>query len=355
MKLLVSALDPSANVHLESILKVVSRVKIRGIFERRLGMPLFDANEFAVMGIIDVLPKIFKAKKAIKMMVEKAVECDAVLLIDAPAFNLPLAKALKKAYPEKKIVYYILPKVWAWKPKRVEVVEKYCDYVLSIFPFEDQFYTRSLYVGNPLLDQIVSFKTHPSRENITAFLPGSRKSEIKRLMPIMREIASKTDGEKLLVIPPHLDADDIRHFYVGVDGFTIVRDTQEALKKARRAYICSGTATLEASLIGTPVVLLYKAKMVDFWIGKQFVKLKHVGLANILSDFFDLPTVHPELLQSNVTADNAIAAMERIDEDEFIERAASLRVLLREGSARNVVRVLREIDENNEYLGDESE
>jgi len=120
MNLLVSALEPSANLHLEPILDKLSEFELSGIFDEKFGTPLYKSSEFSVMGIMDVLPKILKAKEAIKEMVFLSKTADTVLLIDSPAFNIPLAKAIKEKYPKKKIVYYILPKVWAWKKGRVK-------------------------------------------------------------------------------------------------------------------------------------------------------------------------------------------------------------------------------------------
>ena len=123
MKILVSSLEASANLHLKEILTHIDGVEICGIFDKRFGAALYDSKEFSAMGFVEILPLIFKAKRALKQMVELAKTCDKVLLIDSPAFNLPLAKAIKEANLKCEIIYYILPQVWAWKPKRVAKVE----------------------------------------------------------------------------------------------------------------------------------------------------------------------------------------------------------------------------------------
>jgi len=184
MHLLISALEPSANLHLEPILHELKDATISGIFDPKFGTPLYASSEFSVMGFLDVLPKIFKAKEAIREMVFLAKEADTVLLIDSPAFNLPLAKAIKAKYPDKKIVYYILPKVWAWNRKRVKKVEAYVDIQASIFPFEKQFYPNCTYVGNPLLDEIHTAHDPSKTYNRVAFMPGSRRGEIKKQLPV---------------------------------------------------------------------------------------------------------------------------------------------------------------------------
>ena len=173
MKILVSALEPSANLHLKEILKnFEGEFELMGIFSEEFGTPYMKSSEFSAMGFVEVLPLIFKAKKAMKLMSQMAKEADAVLLVDSPAFNLPLAKAIKEAGAKAAVTYYILPQVWAWKPKRVSVVERYCDNLASILPFDSKFYSRSTYVGHPLMDEIKLKKTSLSSSGKVAFLPG---------------------------------------------------------------------------------------------------------------------------------------------------------------------------------------
>ncbi len=339
MKLLISALEPSANLHLEPLLKDLNP-EIVGIFDRRFGQPLYPTTEFSVMGFWDVLPKIKLAKKAIKEMVVLAKDVDSILLIDAPSFNLPLAKAIKKQYPDKKITYYILPKVWAWKKGRVKTVEKYCDNLASIFPFEDQFYTRATYVGNPLLDEI-QFQKDPNKSyNTIAFMPGSRKSEVQRLMPIFREVAKEIKGEKVIIVPPFLKGEDLYELYGNIDDFNISYIMEETLSHSDFAFICSGTATLEAAIIGTPFVLAYKAKKLDYFIAKRFVKLKFVGLANIILDFAGYEPLHQELLQEAVSKENLLRAYHDMDKNHFFQASKQLKSLLQSGSTKNLINLL---------------
>jgi len=343
LKLLVSALEPSANLHLEPLLKAMSSYEIYGIFDERFGKPLMPSKAFSVMGIIDALPKIRKAKHAIKVMSRMSLFVDKVLLIDSPAFNLPLAKAIRSLNPNIEIIYYILPQVWAWKPHRVALIEKYCTTLASILPFEQGFYTKAQYVGHPLLDEIPLFKVRADDTGAIAFLPGSRKSEIARLMPIFKEVASRIEGkEKLLVIPPHLDDDDIAKMYGVIGDFVICRSAYEAFDRSEFAFICSGTATLEAALVGVPFVLAYKAKAFDYWIGRKFVKLAHVGLANILCDFAKMEPLHTELLQEAVTVENLLNAYHTTNKEAFFNHAKQLRSMLDHGSQEAMLNILRE-------------
>jgi len=340
MKLLVSALEPSSNLHLKALYPHLDGAELCGIFDESLGTPLYSPKAFSVMGIKDVIGKIFSAKEAMAELVFLAGDADKVLLIDAPAFNLPLAKKIKEKYPEKEISYYILPKVWAWKKKRAAKVDKHCDNLLSIFPFEDQFYPRSTYVGNPLMDEIKSFKTEVSKNNKVAFLAGSRKSEVRSLMPIYHELRKKHEEEAILVIPPHFNDEEIEELYGDISGYTVVKNTHDALFQADFAYVCSGTATLECSLIGTPMVLVFRANRLEYWIGRKFVKLKHVGLANIIYDFEDKEEMHTELLQEEVNVDRMYEVYATIDKEKFLERSIELREELGKSRLKDVAEII---------------
>ena len=339
-KLLVSALEPSSNLHLKALYPHLEDAELCGIFDESLGTPLYSPKEFSVMGIKDVIGKIFAAKEAMAELVFLARDADKVLLIDAPAFNLPLAKRIKEKYPDKEISYYILPKVWAWKKKRAAKVDRYCDKLLSIFPFEDQFYPRSIYVGNPLMDEIENFKEKVSSNNKIAFLAGSRKSEVRSLMPIYHALKEKHKEEAILVIPPHFNDEEIADLYGDISDYTVIKNTHEALLQADFAYVCSGTATLECSLIGTPMVLVFVANRLEYWIGRRFVKLKHVGLANIIFDFQDKEEMHTELLQEEVNVETMYKVYETIDKDKFLERSIELREELGRSRLKDVAEII---------------
>ena len=344
MKILVSALEPSANLHLKEILKnFEGEFELMGIFSEELGTPYMKSSEFSAMGFVEALPLIFKAKKAMKVMSQMAKEADAVLLIDSPAFNLPLAKAIKEVGAKAAVTYYILPQVWAWKPKRVSVVERYCDNLASILPFDSKFYSRSTYVGHPLMDEIKLKKTSLSSSGKVAFLPGSRRSEISRLMPVYRELAKKIEATRLLVVPPFL-LDKVGEIYGDVSDFEIVSNTPEALYESDFAFVCSGTATLEAALIGTPFVLAYKAKAIDVFIARKFVKIKHAGLANIMFDFMGKEPLHEEFIQEFATAENLLRAYKSCDRQKFLKGCDELRTYLGHGSSKNVVKILKNME-----------
>ncbi len=341
MKLLLSILEPSGNLHVEPILDALENYELFGIFDEKFGKPLLPSSAFSIMGFVDAIPKIRLAKKTIKEMVQLSFKVDKVLLIDSPAFNLPLAKAIKEANPKVQIIYYILPQVWAWKAKRVAKVEKYCDVLASILPFEQQFYNKATYVGHPLLDEISKYKDSYQPSEYICYLPGSRKSEIQKLMPIYKEVAKKIAKKNILVIPPHFSDEKIEEIYGDISEFEISKDTHESFLKSEFAFVCSGTATLEASLIGVPLVLAYKAKALDAFIARRFVKLSHVGLANIIFDFAKIEPLHVELLQDDVTVENLLKEYKKIDKKEFFENSKKLHKLLKYGSRDSMIKLIR--------------
>lgn len=390
MKYLISCLEPSANLHFKEVLAHLKKLdpacEICGIFDEKLGSPIYKSSEFSAMGFIEILPLILKAKRAVAQMTRLAAECDRVLLIDSPAFNLPLARAIKESGARAEISYYILPQVWAWKPHRAEKLKAFCDNLLSIWPFEAKFFgadcegdkgavsqeakskdsalqetkdkdaapkedaarqssqsaktAKYSFVGHPLLDEIKFQKSSYEKQGKIAFMPGSRRAEISRLMPIFRALAPKFENsERTLIIPPHL-MDQRDEIYGPLDGFSIANDTPATLKDCDFAFICSGTATLEAALIGTPFVLCYKARAFDVWLARKLVKLKHVGLANIIFDFLGEEPLHEELLQSEVSAQNLLAAYECCDAAKFKLASEKLRDYLKLGSSENVAKIL---------------
>ncbi len=414
MRILVTALEPSANLHLKEVLKAFwaeyGEFELCGIYDENLcaefeanlkqkskenfsensqeilnlnnapnsqeplnlgdtpnskgvkiNKPLYSSHEFSAMGFVEVLPLIFKAKRAIKELVSLALErqnansstnspkpFDAVLCIDSPAFNIPFAKALNAAGVRAKKIYYILPQVWAWKKGRIPIIEANFDELASILPFDGQFFSKSTFVGHPLLDELKEFKDESDFETILSkeeskktlsFLPGSRRSEIKRLMPVFRELALNFKGEKILCVPP-FNLARLDELYGDTKGFKVVTNTPQALKKSDFAFICSGTATLEAALIGTPFILAYKAKAIDVFIARLFVRLKHIGLANIMCDFAGKTELNPEFLQNEVSAKNLFEAYRKFDFKEFFDKVSFLKNYLRFGSAKNVAKML---------------
>jgi len=346
MKLLVCAMETSSNIHLKELKQYFNDdVEMVGVFDKELGNPLYDLTALAIMGFVDALKKLRFFFKLRDELVELAKDCDKVLLMDSSGFNLPLAKKLKERYPNKEIIYYILPQAWAWKKGRVKKLEAYCSQLCSIIPFESEIYNdkeKITYVGHPLLDEIHTFKEELTSSGKIAFMPGSRKTEIKNHMPIFRELASKIPNkEHILIIPSKFDDEYISKTYGDLSNFTIVREAHKTLQEAEYAFICSGTATLEAALIGTPFTLSYVAKKLDYAIGRTFVKLPYVGLANIFFDKMGKSNIHSEFLQEDVTVQNLLNDYKNMDKKLFFDNSKILREYLKNGSSKNVANIIQ--------------
>jgi len=231
---------------------------------------------------------------------------DAVILIDYPGFNLRIAKFLHKH--NIPVIYYISPQVWAWKQSRVRTIRKVVDKMLVILPFEKDFYDRHgikvEFVGHPLLDALPEISSEPEMETgdhpLIALLPGSRKQEIKAVLPIMLKIIPRFP-EANFAIAGVSSIDD--EFYQNIsNGYSIPvfkGQTYDLLRKASAALVTSGTATLETALIGTPEVVCYKGGTISYLIARRLVKVKYISLVNIIVN----REVVKELIQHELTAD----------------------------------------------------
>ncbi|QSZ41988.1 lipid-A-disaccharide synthase [Sulfurimonas aquatica] len=347
MKILVSALEHSANVHLKSLKQELSSdVEFIGIFDSELGDSIIDLRALAIMGFVDAMKKLRFFFKLNTQMLELAKDVDKILLIDSSGFNLPLAKKIKKKYPHKEIIYYILPQAWAWKKKRIPILERTIDHLASILPFESDYYSKDAhieYVGHPLLDQIKEFKQSINKDvKEVAFMPGSRKGEIKKLMPIFLELIDILDINATIIIPKHFSSQDIKELYGDIDGIKISNEPHKTLLESDFAFICSGTATLEAALIGVPFILSYVAKPLDYFIASRLVKIEYIGLSNIMFNQFKNSTLHPEFIQEDVTVNNLIQSFNEYDREEFFEKSKELRAYLKHGSSKRVAQIIED-------------
>ncbi|WP_187863595.1 lipid-A-disaccharide synthase [Helicobacter pylori] len=346
--ILVSALEASSNIHLEELRRNLPKdYRFIGVFESKEA--LYSPREFSVMGFRDVIGRLGFLLKAHKEMVQLAKQADMVLLMDSSSFNIPLAKKIKKQDPHKKIMYYILPQVWAWKKWRAKSLEKYCDFLGAILPFEVSYYQKKAqYVGHPLLDEIKYYKKDIKGETLV-FMPGSRKSEIAKMFPLFVKVAQileQNEGFKrrVLVVPSFFKGLDLKALYgEDIQLFEISYDAHKSLFEAEFAFICSGTATLEAALIGTPFVLAYRAKTMDFLIARMLVNLHYIGLANIFYNALNNETpglgesqLHPELIQHFLSVEGLLKAYKEMDRERYFKESLRLREYLASGSARKI-------------------
>lgn len=347
----MSALEPSSNFHLRWLLRYLRDVELLGIFDAEIAQtyqctPIFSPSQFSVMGFSDVLKQLPFFMNAQNQMVSLAQEVDKVLIMDSSSFHIPLAKKIKQRGYKCEIIYYILPQVWAWKKYRAKSIEKYCDRLAAILPFEVNYYQhKAEFVGHPLLDVIPPVQAQKQSHKIT-FMPGSRRSEICRIFPTFSCVAQKLriEGyETHLVIPPLFSQQDIAEIYGDTDGFILSNSAQETLQDSAFAFICSGTATLEAALLGTPFVLGYRAKSLDYFIARRLMRLPNVGLANIFFEKMGRGNLHHELLQDDLSEENLLKSFRESSLEEFLEGANLLRKYLQHGSAQNVAEWIQKI------------
>lgn len=274
-------------------------------------------REESVMGFVEVVKKLPKIQKSMQFCRDdiKAYQPDVLILIDYPGFNLRMAKYAKSIGIT--VLYYIAPKVWAWKEKRVYKIKKYVDRLYAIFPFEVDYFSKfgidTFYGGNPLVDSLQQYKSQPIEDfmkanslddrKIIALVPGSRKHEIDFNLPIMVGVASRMPEYQFVITGVNwLDKQIYDKITDGVENVRFVLDqTQQTLAHSCAALVTSGTATLETALMGTPQVVCFRGPKVTMAIAAILVKIKWISLVNIVMQ----RTVVEELIQDKLTIDNA--------------------------------------------------
>ncbi|PHR34405.1 MAG: lipid-A-disaccharide synthase [Fluviicola sp.] len=285
-------------------------------------------RDLAFMGFLEVIMNLRTILKNITFCKEDILEYqpDAILLVDYPGFNLRIAEwAHEKGI---KVIYYISPQVWAWKQKRVHKIKKVVDKMFVILPFEKEFYERFdydvNYVGHPLLDEIAKhgfseeqrlefYKKHNlDNRPIIAVLPGSRRQEVSKKLPIMLEaLKSFPDYQVVIAGAPSLDAE----FYAPFNSENvkmISNETYHLLASSKAAVVTSGTATLEAALFKIPEVVCYKSSRFSYEIAKRLVKVKYISLVNLIMD----REVVKELIQDDCNAGAIRTELSKLLNDE---------------------------------------
>ncbi len=283
---------------------------------------LVDARELAIMGLVEVasaLPKFLRVFRELREAA-KIRKPDAVILVDFPEFNLRLAKKLKR--DGHRVFYYISPQVWAWRSYRVKQIKRDIDRMLVILPFEKAFYeehgVQVEYVGHPLLDSVKVTSSRSEfcqknqlddRKNLIALLPGSRRKEVSYILPPMLEAARecyKKNPEWQFVIPlaKTIDREVVTALMNKIPNVKLVEsDTYNAVNAADLAVVASGTATLETAIIGTPMIVCYRASKLNWKLFTPFIKVPFVGMPNLIAG----RVVAPELLQDQLNGETLSA------------------------------------------------
>jgi len=332
-QIMIVAGEASGDLHGGNLVQAIHRIdpeiKFYGIGGRKLraaGIELTaEAAEMAVVGLTEVASKlrfILKVMSQLKASLKKD-RPDLLILIDYPDFNLPLAKAAKKY--GVKVLYYISPQVWAWRRGRIAKIKKVVDRMAVILPFEDDLYKEagvdSTFVGHPLLDVV---RTKYSRkealrrfdlaEGVTTvgILPGSRQSEVTRLLPIMLGAAEIINEEikPVQFVLPLADTLDISFVSQVIARYSVAvklipDEVYDVIACADIAMVASGTATLETALMETPMIIVYKVSAPSYYVGKMVIRVDHIGLVNIIAG----KEVVPELIQFDATPEKMAASV----------------------------------------------
>ena len=303
------------------------------------------AEDVAVMGITEVIlhmPRIYGEYRKLKASIREQ-RPDLAILIDFPDVNLSLARHLKRAGVP--VLYFVSPQLWAWKKYRIRDVQRYVDRMLVIFPFEEQFYrdhnVRATFVGHPLADlpQPGSSREAFARENgldpskqWIGLLPGSRMKEVRLNLPEMVKAAQalqqKDEYEFMLPLAPTLTNDqraEIRAMLPAEPAITVTNDARATLRHAHASVVASGTATVEAALIGNPFLVVYRVSPVSYAVAKRVVDVPHVAMVNLIAG----RRAVPELIQGDYTAENVVSHLQPLLSDEAarVEMQNSLRAI----------------------------
>ncbi|MFZ0452229.1 MAG: lipid-A-disaccharide synthase [Ignavibacteriaceae bacterium] len=337
--LMIIAGEVSGDLHGSSLVrelkKMDSDLNIYGIGGDRMkaeGMELvYHINKMAFLGFAEVIKHLPFIKRVqhdlIAIIKEKKIR--NIVLIDYPGFNLNFAKRLKAF--NLNVIYYISPQIWAWGAGRINKIKKLVSQMIVVFPFEEKLYKNSgvsvEFVGHPLLERINEHKFLSKDELVEKFnldnskeilliLPGSRLHEVDRILPESIEAAEKIAGEFNLQIviagSPNISEEVYKKLSNTKKNKIITGYTYELMKYSKIGIIKSGTSTLESALFTLPMIIVYKTGFITYSIGKNLVKVKNIGMANIIAG----EKVVPELIQKDANAESIYMECKKILSDE---------------------------------------
>lgn len=362
--------EASGDLHGSNLIKELKKLDAGARFRCWGGDKMQEAGgelvkhyrELAFMGFAEVLMNLRTIFRNLKFCKQDILEQKpaALILIDYPGFNLRIAKWAKTK--EIKIIYYISPQVWAWKANRVKSMKQCIDKMLVILPFEKEYYKNRWnweveYVGHPLVEVIEksrAFRVGPalrsfdeggsseskamsrkfSDRSIVALLPGSRKQEILKKLPVMLEVSKSFPAYQFIVAKaPGLDErfyDQLLQPFANVSY--VNNKTYDLLMQSKAALVTSGTATLETALFGVPEVVCYKGSWLSYQIGRRLVNVKYISLVNLIMD----KLVVSELIQHQLTPENLQKELEEIlhnkeRKEQLMKDYHSLKELLGKG------------------------
>ncbi|MGV8947751.1 MAG: lipid-A-disaccharide synthase [Candidatus Paracaedibacter sp.] len=287
---------------------------------------LFPIEELSIMGLAEIIPHIRRIRNRIKETVEaiETIHPDVVVTIDSPGFNFRVGKRLKKRIKSIPLVHYVAPSVWAWRPKRAHAVAQFLDHLLVLFPFEPPFFLKeglpTTFVGHPVVElglEKLHDPTFRTRHEIGAqapiltLLPGSRRGEISRLLPVFQEtvVSLQQKYPDIQVVIPtlaHLAGQIKKQFTLPATIITTPSEKFAAYKESQAALAASGTVSLELAAAGVPMAIAYKINPITHFLVRCLVKVKYACLVNLLMN----EEIVPERLQEDCTSQKLVVALE---------------------------------------------
>jgi lipid-A-disaccharide synthase len=367
VQILISAGEASGEMYGAQLVEVLRRQSpllqffgAGGARMRAAGCDIIvDARDLAVVGITEILshlPKIFGLYRKLIRAADEKHPAMAVV-IDSPAFNWRVARQMRRrGIP---VVYYVCPQFWAWRQGRVKLLRKYVDKALVIFPFEEKFYrdrgVDATFVGHPLADlpaPAITREAYAAGNHLDAgklwitLMPGSRRKEVRMNLPTILDAAAHLGSgyEFLLPVARTLDASFLKDLMKPQRGQTrqadslrrdihLVPEALPALFHSRAAIVASGTATVEAALMGTPFVMVYRVSPLTYALGKPRVKVPYFAMVNLIAE----QEVVPELVQHKFTVENIVTELKKIIPEgeprtRMIEHLAIVKQKLQHGS-----------------------
>lgn len=356
MRIMLSAGEASGDLHGAHLARELRRQAGDAVELSGMGGPLmaeagvrlhYDPTRLSVVGFIEVIRHLGLMKRILRLLTEamRRERIDVLVVIDLPTFNMQLAAAARRlGIP---VVYYFSPTAWAWGRKRARRIAESGASVCAVLPVEAEVYREAgahvVYVGHPLLD-IVKVDPEPDEVRrrlgldpsrpVVALLPGSRRQELERLVPVMREAwdrlkERRPELQAVLPLSHTVAREQLGEGWDQAGVRVVERRAHDALAASDAAIVASGTATLEAAIIGTPQVVVYRLSWLTYRLAKRLVRIRHIALPNIVAG----REIVPELIQDDATGPNIADRVERLLDD------AATREAVKQGYAEVVRRL----------------
>lgn len=352
--------ETSGDMHAASLIREIKNLNPQTLFtgiggtemEKENVKLLIRMNDINFMGFSAVVLNLKTIKAALNKCEEfiKSSNPEIVILVDYPGFNLKLISSIRKFY-KGKIIYYISPQLWAWHKSRVKIIKKHVDLMIVVFPFEVDFYEKeevqAEFVGHPLVKRMETFLKNNPKESSDkiqiSILPGSRKDEIDRMLPVLCETGKKFkenyDCEVNILCSPNFSESYYKKFVKNYD-FNLIYDkgnsglNYKTILNSDFVITKSGTSTIECALIGTPFCVVYKAGRLNYEIGKRLIRIDNIAMVNILSE----KKIVKEFLQNDVIPEEIFKEGKLILSDEkyrneMLDNFSKLRKILTESDA----------------------